>query len=241
MYVDMLNFESKTALVIAPHPDDEVFGCGGLIHRIKADGGKVYVLFMTVGTTRDFSSKGESTADERIADIEQVARTLNFDGYKIALPGNDYHLQLDAAPQKELIHVIERGEDISLESVRPDIVLTPSESDYNQDHRAVSNATMTAVRPASQKYKSFQPLVLSYELPYQQWNIADSLSTPGLFVKLGQEDIDAKVAALENYKSQLKSPESPLSVHGVRTLASYRGLQCGSIAAEAYHIKRFVI
>lgn len=237
----MLSLESKKVLVIAPHPDDEVFGCGGLIHRVKAVGGKVYVLFVTVGTTKDFSSKGESTADERIEDIEKVARALDFDGYKIALPGNDYHLQLDAVPQKELIHQIERGDDISLESVRPDIVLTTSESDYNQDHRAVSHATMTAVRPASQKYKSFQPLVLTYELPYQQWNVVDSLSTPDLFVKLDQADIDAKVAALKFYESQLKSEDSPLSVHGVRTLANYRGLQCGAAAAEAYHIKRLVI
>ena len=237
----MITLDSMTALVIAPHPDDEVFGCGGIIHRLKTSNSKVYVLYVTVGNTRDFSPKGESTAQERIEDVEKVANYFGLDDYAIALPGDDYHLQLDAVPQKKLIHLIERGSDVSLESLRPDIVLAPANSDYNQDHRAISMATMAAVRPTSSVYKSFQPVILTYELPYHQWNVADSLSIPGLFVKLDAPDIEAKVTALNFYKSQLKAPESPLSIHGVRALASYRGLQCGAVAAEAFNIKRIVV
>jgi LmbE family N-acetylglucosaminyl deacetylase len=36
-------------LVIAPHPDDEVIGCGGLIQRALADGAQVHVALMTNG------------------------------------------------------------------------------------------------------------------------------------------------------------------------------------------------
>lgn len=237
----MLDLEPTTTLVIAPHPDDEVFGCGGLIHRLKAHRKKVYVLFMTVGTTQDFSSKGESTAAERLNDLERVVKFLNIDGYAIALPGDEYHLQLDTAPQKRLIQAIERGDDISLEGLRPDLVLTPSDADYNQDHRAVSRATMTAVRPASKRYKSYQPMVISYELPYHQWNVAEALANPDFYVRLSAEDMEAKIGALELYESQLKAPDSPLSVHGVRTLAAYRGLQCAETFAEAFKIQRMVI
>lgn len=237
----MLRFESMTALVIAPHPDDEIFGCGGMIHRLKALDNKVYVLYMTVGTTVDFSANGRSTAEERIEEIKQVAAFLRLDGYDIAFPGDEYHLKLDAVPQKELVHAIERGGDISLQGLRPDIVLTPSSADYNQDHRTISCATMTAVRPGAPRYKCFQPLVLTYELPYHQWHMADTLPTPSMFVSLEQEDMSAKLSALELYKSQLKSPDSPLSLHGVQALAGYRGLQCGAAAAEAFQIKRFVM
>lgn len=237
----MFNIESVTALVIAPHPDDEVFGCGGLIHRLKAANNKVYVLYMTVGTTADFSAKGCSTADERMEEIVAVAKLLDLDGYAIAFPGDKYHLKLDALPQKELVHAIEQAGDISLQGLRPDIVLTPSHADYNQDHRTVNWATMAAVRPGSPRHKSFQPLVLIYELPYHQWNLADTLPSPNMFVRLEQSDIDAKIAALELYKSQLKAPDSPLSVRGVSMLAGYRGLQCGAAAAEAFQIKRFVV
>lgn len=237
----MLVMESVTALVIAPHPDDEIFGCGGTIHRWKASGGKVYVLYMTVGTTADFSAKGCSTAEERTEEIARVARFLDLDGHAVAFPGDQYHLKLDTVPQRDLVHAIERGGDISLQALRPDVVLAPSAADYNQDHRVVSLATITAARPGPRAYKSFPPLVLTYELPYHQWNVADSLPTPGLFVALEPADLAAKVAALELYESQLKSPDAPLSVHGVEALAAYRGLQCGAAAAEAFQLERLVL
>ncbi|KKR86620.1 MAG: hypothetical protein UU34_C0012G0018 [Candidatus Curtissbacteria bacterium GW2011_GWA1_41_11] len=52
-----MDFKKQKLLVIAPHPDDEVIGCGGLIAKIKDAGGQVYVLFLTVGDSRDFTSK----------------------------------------------------------------------------------------------------------------------------------------------------------------------------------------
>src|SRR5436190_21315216 len=36
-------------LVIAPHPDDETIGAGGLIQRVHAAGGQVRVVFLTEG------------------------------------------------------------------------------------------------------------------------------------------------------------------------------------------------
>ena len=44
-----MNFGEERLLVIAPHPDDEVLGCGGLINKIKSEGGKVYVQILTMG------------------------------------------------------------------------------------------------------------------------------------------------------------------------------------------------
>jgi N-acetylglucosamine malate deacetylase 1 len=36
------------ALVIAPHADDDVLGCGGLMAKLAARGAQVHVVFMTV-------------------------------------------------------------------------------------------------------------------------------------------------------------------------------------------------
>ena len=44
-----MNFKNEKLLVIAPHADDEVLGCGGLISKVKKEGGKVHVLIFNVG------------------------------------------------------------------------------------------------------------------------------------------------------------------------------------------------
>lgn len=40
---------NKRTLIIAPHPDDETFGCGGLIMQKIQDGTDAYILFLTNG------------------------------------------------------------------------------------------------------------------------------------------------------------------------------------------------
>lgn len=234
----MSNFKNKKLLVIAPHPDDEIFGCGGLIHKVKKDGGKVYVLFLTVGTTQDFSKKSKSTIDERVREITRVVKFLGIDGYRLAFPGNDYHLQLDALPQKKLIHEIERGEKISIEAIQPDILAIPSSYDYNQDHRAANHASITATRPVPPLYKYLVPTVLEYEFPYVLWSSNAELPSPNYFIHLSEAELKMKLRALKLYASQLKVPHGPLSIHGAGTLARMRGISSGAAAAEAFMLRR---
>lgn len=230
----------QTLMVIAPHPDDEILGAGGLIHRVKREGGKVYVLFLTVGSSRDFSAKGCSFAEERIEELEEVSAFMGIDDHRIAFPGDDFHLQLDGIPQKELIGAIERGEGVSLEAVQPTMVVTCALEDYNQDHRAAHAATIAATRPTKSQYKCFQPCVLTYELPNSAWAVG-SASPPTFHVKLQQEDVDAKLAAFELYKSQHKADLGPLSSHGIQTLAEFRGLQSGTRYAESFGGMRVLV
>src|SRR5712691_10451751 len=41
--------EATRLLVIAPHPDDDVLGAGGLMQRVRAGGGSVRVVYLTDG------------------------------------------------------------------------------------------------------------------------------------------------------------------------------------------------
>lgn len=234
----MMSPAQKKLLIVAPHPDDEIFGCGGLIQRIKKGGGKVYVLYLTVGTTKDFSKKGHSTLDERIREIEHVAKLMKFDGYKIAFPGDNHHLQLDALPQKVLINEIERGEKISLEAIQPTTLAIPSAHDYNQDHRAANRASITATRPVPGKYKHFVPTVLEYEFPYFTWTHEVEKPAPNIFVSMNAKALDVKLKALALYKSQMKVKNGPISVEGALALAKMRGIHAGCDAAEAFVLRR---
>lgn len=230
--------KNRTLLVVAPHPDDEIFGCGGLIYRMKQAGAKVYVLYLTVGTTKDFSKKGKSTINERLKEIERVAKYMRFDGYRIAFPGNEYHLQLDALPQKQLINEIERGEGISLQAIKPTTLAIPSSYDYNQDHRAANRAAITATRPVPDQFKHLVPSVLEYEFPYFTWTSEPGQPSPNVFVSLDEKALKAKLHALSLYKSQMKVKHGPVSVRGADILARMRGIHAGTEAAEAFILRR---
>lgn len=201
----MLELGNQKLLIVAPHPDDEVLGCGGLIHRIKEAGGQVYVLFITVGTTRDFSEQGISTYQERLNETEEVARFLKYDGYHHAFPGDGYHLHLDQLPQWQMINEIERGSIISLETTRPTILAIPEINDFNQDHRAVGQAAAAALRPAPLENKYLPRLTLGYRsVPTADWMSASS-ANPNYFVELNQAALDSQVTALSLYVSQIRT------------------------------------
>jgi len=40
---------NKSCLIIAPHPDDEIFGCGGLIITKQKSNAEIYILYLTNG------------------------------------------------------------------------------------------------------------------------------------------------------------------------------------------------
>jgi LmbE family N-acetylglucosaminyl deacetylase len=237
----MIKFKNQKILVIAPHPDDEVIGCGGLIHRAKKEGAKVYILFMTVGDVKAFSKKGFSTQNEREREVKRLAKFLKYDGYRIVFPGNEYHLKLDAVPQKEIAHEIERGEKISLEAIKPDIILAPQVDDYNQDHRAVARAVITATRPTPKDLKVSPPLILLYEFPVSDWSVLDQRPNANLFLKLDKKNIQAKMKAMDLYESQIKPYPHFISSEALNVLAKFRGIQCGVEHAEAFILKRLTV
>ena len=44
-----MNLEKERLLIIAPHADDEVLGCYGLINKIKKNGGEVFLQVLSLG------------------------------------------------------------------------------------------------------------------------------------------------------------------------------------------------
>jgi N-acetylglucosamine malate deacetylase 1 len=235
----MIELSKQTLLIVAPHPDDEVLGCGGLIKKIKDAGGKVYVLFLTVGETNDYSEKGVSKAEERIEEIEAVAKYYKYNDYHIAFKGDTYHLKLDQVPQKDIMSEIENGK-ISLNKIKPTIVATTPYYDYNQDHRAATDAVFAAARPAPDETKPFQPLILGYEsVPTSEW--ATQNHSFNFLVPLTDEELEAKVHGLKLYKTQVRTGSHPRSVQSVKTMAHFRGIYCGTKQAEAYVCYRFTV
>ena len=62
-------------LVIAPHPDDEVLGCGGTIKRYSKKGDEVCLCIVTKAYTPDWSEK---FIKNRPKEIEQASKILGI-------------------------------------------------------------------------------------------------------------------------------------------------------------------
>lgn len=222
-----------TLLIIAPHPDDEVIGCSGLIQQVVSAGGRAYVQFMTVGDTNDFSVRGKSTSGERKHEIEQVVRFLGITGYDIAYDSDDYHLKLDIAGRNELMEYLGRGSTISIQAIKPSIVAFPSMYSYNQDHQAVAHAVHTALRPAERDTKHFVDTVVAYEMPADGWSL-DEQRQPCVYVPMTEDQVARKVQAMELYASQVRPVPNPRAGDILRALCRLRGALCAQSFAEAY-------
>lgn len=235
----MFDWSQQRLLVIAPHPDDEVLGCGGLLHKAKAAGAEVYVQFLTVGDTADVSDKGFSTANERVGEIKAVADHYRWDDWHIAFPGDDYHLRLDAVPRFEIANTVERNSPLSIASVEPTVVIAPHHLSYNQDHQAAAEAVHTALRPSDIRRRHHPGLVLAYEEAADQWR-QEPAGPPNMLVELGQADFDAKIAAMRLYGSQCHDHPHTRSELTLQSLAVLRGMQCGVASAEGYYAMRWL-
>ena len=80
--------------------------------------------------------------------------------------------------------------------------------------------------------------MLSYEvLSSTEWGF-DKVFSPNVFYPLTEKNVQDKWDALEFYETEIKEFPYPRSEKGIKTLASYRGLQSGYENAEAYKLIR---
>lgn len=234
-----MDLTRQTLLVVAPHPDDEVLGTAGLIQKITSAGGKVYVLYLTVGDTQDFSDKKHSSALERRRETEKVAKFLKISDYDIAYSGN-YHLKLDVLGQHEVMQLVERKSTVSLEKIKPDIVAFPSLYSYNQDHQLAARATHAAIRPAETPAKHFVETAIAYEVPADGWSMHHQI-VPNFFVPLSVTELEVKKEAMSIYASQMRPSPNPRSLPTIESLTRLRGSFVSTEFAEAYILYRGVI
>ena len=222
-------------LVFAPHPDDEVLGCGGTIARYIAEGSDVYVCIMTCGYPpiyeEDYNiAKKNGWPHIQYPDIMRAHKIL---GIKKTFFLRFPTVQMETVPRYELNGKIT---DLFQELV-PDVVFIPHFGDMQKDHKITSEAVMVAVRP---KYGSIVRYVYSYEtLSETEWNIPHAANSfvPNTFVNIDGY-LDKKLEALSCFTSQLSAFPNPRSLEAAEALARLRGSTMGSKAAEAFTLVR---
>jgi LmbE family N-acetylglucosaminyl deacetylase len=149
---------SRRVLVLAPHPDDETLGCGGLIAKLAQQGSSFYIVFVTDGSASHRGSQSWSRtrlATCREQEAAEALMRLGVGGARRAF----FRLP-DAAMPKPLSQewnvAIGKLQNI-LRSFQPDLALLPWRRDPHCDHRdswSLANDALTrvGVRPHILEY-----------------------------------------------------------------------------------------
>jgi LmbE family N-acetylglucosaminyl deacetylase len=199
-------------LIIAPHVDDDVLGCGGILDET------CHVVYCGLDET-DIDDR--PSMDERLNEIKQVQKITNHTFDILDNLVNRYD-------EYKLIGQIEK----IINNDKPDEVYVCHPS-YNQDHRTVYDATMVALRPHDKNH--FVNKVFIYEQPHMLfWDNGGVDFKPNYFIPI---DIDKKVKVYTTMKSQVRSFRSP---EHLEAMGKLRGGQSSCEYAEAYQILRWV-
>jgi LmbE family N-acetylglucosaminyl deacetylase len=214
-------------LVIAPHPDDEVLGCGGTIAKYKKSGDEVYLCIATRAYRPDWS---EEFLRNRPKEIEKSNKILGITKtYFLDYPT----AKLDTIPQKELNDSISE----IVKKIKPEIVYAPYEGDLSKEHRLIFEAVIVATRP---KLGSSVKKLLIYEtLSETEWGRAftKKMFIPNVYVDIS-DTLKEKLEAMKAYKSELKKYPHPRSLEMIEVLAKKRGSEVGLKFAEAFMLIR---
>lgn len=214
-------------LIIAPHPDDEVLGCGGTISKHVNKGDEVYLCIVTKAYTPDWSKEFIETRKREINESNNVL------GIKKTYLLNFPTVKLDTVPQKELNASISKV----VKNVCPDLLFIPHFGDLNKDHRLIFEASLVSVRPIHSSVKS----ILSYEvLSETEWGQNLTPFIPNVYVNISKT-LSTKIKAMKAYSSEIKQSPHPRSLEGIKTLAKKRGLEAGLNFAEAFILIRKII
>ncbi len=170
-------------LVLAPHPDDETLGCGGVLVRHREQGDPVRVVFATDGAAGDPLGYyvGSDYLELRREEARQAGTILGLED----LVFWDY-------PDGRLAEAGDLAERLGtlFETYRPDIIYRPSAREVHPDHWALGVAVEAARRHYSPAVGDFC---------YEIW----AAVYPTYVIDVGGT-WERKQKAIEQYESQLR-------------------------------------
>ncbi|MBX6770150.1 MAG: PIG-L family deacetylase [Chloroflexi bacterium] len=199
--------ERVRVLVVAAHPDDPEFACGGTSARWAAEGREIYYLLCTRG--HKGSSDPDMTVERliRIREQEQRAAAEVIGAREVTFL--DF-VDGELAPTLELREAIVR----EIRRVRPQIVMTHDPTVVytathinHPDHRAVGTATLDAIYPTARDRLNFPDHERNGLLPHKVKEVyLWGSSSPTEWIDISSS-IDRKIAALRCHASQVGNGE----------------------------------
>lgn len=147
-------------LVVAPHPDDEALGCGGLLWHLARLGREIHVVFVTDGGASHQNSPTwprPRLAAQREREAGEALRLLGLaDAPRSFLRLRDADMPAAGSPEeKQSLHSAAG----IVAGFSPDLVILPWRRDPHRDHRDSWRLFMQVIRESP-----IQPDVLEYAI-----------------------------------------------------------------------------
>jgi len=206
---------SRSALVFAPHQDDETLGCGGTIILKKSAGARLGIVFMTDGGT----SHSRLMAPETVAEIREQ-EALSAAGM-LGLESSDVHF-LRFSSKELRDHKDEATSQVLaiLGKQQPEEIFIPHALEPPADHATTNRIVRGAVEQRGVRVQVFEyPIWFWEHFPWMRSHIYNprtrramcrwSLQALGhTMLKMGWkiwvgDVIEQKRRALQEYRSQM--------------------------------------
>lgn len=204
-------------MVISPHHDDEVIGCGGSIYLHSKRNNLVTVVYATAGWSGIPSLNSRTKAIDLIQKEAKAACQKLGVSHTVELSLEDRAFSLS----KNTLNAFVRA----FRELSPDIVYIPYSDDGDNEHRLVNQISREALWIAESEYLPklgirIAPvkIVLGYEVwkPMPSYQFSVDITSA----------VKTKKEALRQYKSQLRVKDwarAALSLNNFRGIISGRG------------------
>lgn len=178
----------QQVLVVAPHPDDDIIGCGGSIVKHLKRQNEVFVIYVTNGDAECSEFPKKEFREKRKEETSEAASRL---GLK---QENLYFMDKDPWELEE--KEVRFGLMALVRKIRPDVCYIPHSLDGHVDHRIVSRAALDALSMAPGKWfrkcgsVREEPFSLSLILAYEVWSPLEEpnyFEDISMFLKLKKE------------------------------------------------------
>jgi LmbE family N-acetylglucosaminyl deacetylase len=137
---------AQHVLVLSPHPDDEILGCGGILSEYQINSVACTVIYLTDGR---YGTNAKSSI--RIKEAQSIRKILKgIDQIFWNLPDSGLH---------EKIGFISYFLKKNIEKTNPDIIFTPWILDFHIDHESTSKALAIVLQSIE-----FKGIIAFYEV-----------------------------------------------------------------------------
>ncbi len=173
--------KEKRVLVLSPHPDDDIIGCGGTIYKYHLMGAEIAVVYMTDGRKGNNRYKEDELVCMRQEEARRASKIIGANSL-IFLDNRDSELSVSSKTIKELSEI--------LGDLKPEAVFLPFLMDNHHDHIATSQVFFLA----SKSFTSCMCYSYGIWTPLPTFNVVSDITTC----------LEKKTSALNEHKSQLE-------------------------------------